>query len=495
MAMVMESAWAQKEVVIDFNSMSIATSSNDSSDGDITEARKFVGDSDENVVLFISPKTEEATNPNRFWQTNNGPQLRCYSGTITIQAKFAMKSITFDASNKFDLSVNGEKMSSKVWNGEATEVVFTVNANSQINKITISGEGGETNYGTLDGPITVAAALNILSSLEANVKTEEACVKGKISKIVEVSTANGNATFFISDDGTENGQLEVYRAKFLEKTSFTSEDQIKVGDEVIIFGQLVNYRSSKAAETDPVTPEFTAGCYIYSLNGKTEAEGQAEEPTKEYTIGEFIALADNTKGALKLTDAVVLGTGNSQHVLSDATGAILIYDSKLVFTQGYKVNGTLVGTKVTYNGNPELKEITSDALIKTESTITPTTIAASEIVNKGLLTGLYKVEAVKVAYDADAKRYFIMNGDTKVIMLYDQFKAVTLAEGTYDVIGIRGKFKDTDQFWVTGFTAASGIQAVKVDEANAPVYNLAGQQVEKAQKGIYIQNGKKFVVK
>jgi len=27
-----------------------------------------------------------------------------------------------------------------------------------------------------------------------------------------------------------------------------------VGDEVIICGQLVNYRSTKAAETDPVTP-------------------------------------------------------------------------------------------------------------------------------------------------------------------------------------------------------------------------------------------------
>jgi hypothetical protein len=43
---------------------------------------------------------------------------------------------------------------------------------------------------------------------------------------------------------------------------------------------------------------------------------------------------------------------------------------------------------------------------------------------------------------------------------------------------------------------AAGIANVKATEnANAPVYNLAGQKVEKNQKGILIQNGKKFVNK
>ena len=106
MAMFMGNAFAQKEVVVDFNSMSVATSSGESDAGDINETYKIVADDDENVVILISPKAEEATNPNRFWQTNNGPQLRCYSGTITIQAKFAMKSITFDAPSKWNLSAN-----------------------------------------------------------------------------------------------------------------------------------------------------------------------------------------------------------------------------------------------------------------------------------------------------------------------------------------------------------------------------------------------------
>lgn len=43
----------------------------------------------------------------------------------------------------------------------------------------------------------------------------------------------------------------------------------------------------------------------------------------------------------------------------------------------------------------------------------------------------------------------------------------------------------------------AGINTVKTDKAvkNAPLYNMAGQQVEKQYKGIIIQNGKKFVNK
>ena len=41
----------------------------------------------------------------------------------------------------------------------------------------------------------------------------------------------------------------------------------------------------------------------------------------------------------------------------------------------------------------------------------------------------------------------------------------------------------------------TGIQAVKAEQADGAIYNLAGQRVEKTTKGVFIQNGKKFVVK
>ena len=48
------------------------------------------------------------------------------------------------------------------------------------------------------------------------------------------------------------------------------------------------------------------------------------------------------------------------------------------------------------------------------------------------------------------------------------------------------------------FDHPTGIQNIKsnaIENANAPIYNLAGQQVDKSFKGVVIQNGKKMVQK
>ena len=85
-------------------------------------------------------------------------------------------------------------------------------------------------------------------------------VIGTITKIKEVSTSYGNATYWIGD-GTEYSanDLEIYRGYYLEGEYFTAEDQIKVGDKVIVYGMLVDYKGTK---------EMT-GSSIYSLNGVT----------------------------------------------------------------------------------------------------------------------------------------------------------------------------------------------------------------------------------
>jgi hypothetical protein len=41
----------------------------------------------------------------------------------------------------------------------------------------------------------------------------------------------------------------------------------------------------------------------------------------------------------------------------------------------------------------------------------------------------------------------------------------------------------------------TGINTINADDENAPIYNVAGQRVSKAQKGVFIQNGKKVAVK
>ena len=94
-------------------------------------------------------------------------------------------------------------------------------------------------------------------------------VAGKICKIANKGTYTeggtyGNATFFLSGDGTGDGEFQVFRALYLGNVKFTEgKTDIKVGDDVVICGQLMNYQNN--------TPETVSGkAYLYSLNGKTE---------------------------------------------------------------------------------------------------------------------------------------------------------------------------------------------------------------------------------
>ena len=93
--------------------------------------------------------------------------------------------------------------------------------------------------GTLEDPYNVAAAQALIQSLGADVQSEEIYVKGFISQIDDISpvpeTTYGNATYWISDQkGSTAGQLEIYRGYSLGGEKFTSKDEIKEDDEVIV---------------------------------------------------------------------------------------------------------------------------------------------------------------------------------------------------------------------------------------------------------------------
>ena len=123
--------------------------------------------------------------------------------------------------------------------------------------------------GTQASPYNVAAALQVVNALDADAQTEtEIYVKGKISSIKNVATGTfGNANYYISDDGSEKGQIYIFQSLFLGKAKFTAADQIKVGDEVVVCGKFTNFKGN--------TPETVGkgSSYLVSLNGKTESGG------------------------------------------------------------------------------------------------------------------------------------------------------------------------------------------------------------------------------
>lgn len=129
--------------------------------------------------------------------------------------------------------------------------------------------------GTLEDPYNPAAACLAVANLTWTSTTDyqttdPVYVKGKIVKIANNGTFTqggsfGNASFYITETGEDGTEFYAYHVLYLENKKFeTGQTDIKVGDEVIIYGKLMNYKGN--------TPE-TASAYVYSLNGVTENTG------------------------------------------------------------------------------------------------------------------------------------------------------------------------------------------------------------------------------
>jgi hypothetical protein len=64
--------------------------------------------------------------------------------------------------------------------------------------------------------------------------------------------------------------------------------------------------------------------------------------------------------------------------------------------------------------------------------------------------------------------------------------------GDLDAKQVNCKSETTFNILVSG---TEGISSVQVNDGEGPVYNVAGQRVRKTAKGLYIQDGKKIVVR
>ncbi len=185
------------------------------------------------------------------------------------------------------------------------------------------GPGGDpAGTGTLADPYNVAAARNAVKDFTWTSNTEydktgTVYVKGKISKIADNGTFGqsgtfGNATFYISDDGKEGNELYCYRILYLGNVKYTSGTDIKVGDEVVICGELMNYRGN--------TPETVANAaYLHSLNESGGGGGGGDTPGGASGTG---TLADpyNPLGAINAVKGLTW-TSNTEY---ESTGEVYV---------------------------------------------------------------------------------------------------------------------------------------------------------------------------
>ena len=171
--------------------------------------------------------------------------------------------------------------------GDATEYTnpIRVTENTTIHAWAIKEDVTSTvstvTYTFVDIANTAMTVAEALAWIEAgNDATTEQYVVGYITAIEEVSTQFGNATYNIADAVGSTDVLKVYRGKFLNGDKFTAEDQIEVGDKVLIYGKLKSYNG---------TPEVDANNYIISIledvsSGIEEIGVDANAPVEYYNL-------------------------------------------------------------------------------------------------------------------------------------------------------------------------------------------------------------------
>ena len=259
------------------------------------------------------------------------------------------------------------------YNGKTPEFVQNASYLYSRNGKTSAGgtdqpAGEPKGTGTQADPYNATAAINLAKSLASGAESPEVYIKGKVSSIKEAYSSNfGNGTFYISDDGTTNGdQFYVFRALYLGNKKFVDGNtQIKVGDDVVICGKVVNYQGN--------TPETAQnGAYLYSLNGKSEGgsdtpttktHGTADAPVALSEVISIINAMENgattddlyyvggTITTIKTTAENIAKYKNIDYIISDGTNELTVFRGKNLNNTDFTAEGQInVGDQVVVLG-------------------------------------------------------------------------------------------------------------------------------------------------
>ena len=212
---------------------------------------------------------------------------------------------------------------------------FLYSLNGQVVEPSGGGGGTPSGTGTLADPYNAAGANAYIKTLADNAESDkDVYVKGKISKIANNGEfgSYGNATFYITDDGTTAGEdFYCYRVLYLGNKEWkTGDTQIKVGDEVVICGRVTKYVNNSNTTYETVQKK----AYIYSLNGTTGDSGGGTTPTptptseiKTVSVADFIAATPSESQKYQLTGKISgsINTTYGNFDLVDDTGSVYVY--------------------------------------------------------------------------------------------------------------------------------------------------------------------------
>ena len=382
--------------------------------------------------------------------------------------------------------------------GNITKIAFTCSIESKDKT-----KGGANNLTTETGTYTPSSdnLTGVWEGTSSSVVFKATPKQFRATKIEVTYTSNGTslAAPTISGDKT-----------FTESTTVT----LTAADGTTIYyttdGQDPDDREG-TKYTAPFTINATTTVKAIAYKGDQQSSIATKTFTKKETkaasdIAAFNKLAENDEAVLTLKDAKVLyswtsNKGNNSTYIRDASGALCLYNTGLDLTAGQVLNGTVNITRSNYNETIQgaKNDKTSNTTFKVTEGEAPIANAITPADAASHVSDLVQFTNVNIVNENG--KFYIVDGKDKV-QVYNGFHIngyeVAAAENV-DLKGILVKYNKTYEVYPIDAPVATGIHNVKADKAvldvNAPLYNLAGQRVDKSFKGIVIQKGHKFLNK
>lgn len=168
------------------------------------------------------------------------------------------------------------------------------------------GQNEQVDWSKVDvpeGAITVAEALEKAGALESGAVTTEAYyVKGIIKKFANKHAdgiaSYGNALFYMIDNEGDENDFYAYQVYGKGGQKFVSEDQLAVGDLVVVYCHLTNYNGT-------LETVGKGDGYVYASSNPNFDKGDVPPtPTEitDVTIPEAIAIASALEAGKKTTE-------------------------------------------------------------------------------------------------------------------------------------------------------------------------------------------------
>lgn len=291
----------------------------------------------------------------------------------------------------------------------------------------------------------------------------------------------------------------------------TTEVTINAGEGASVYYTLDGTEPSAAstAYTAPFTIDKSCTVSAIAIKGENKSEVVKKEFKKveleEVTIASLNTLtADKTNLLLRLNNAKVVYVDGSTLHLREGDKALMFYNSPIKMAKNAVVSGTVKVDYDNYYGIHEVKGnamTNADNLTITESTeeAQPVVATIADVLALKHIADLVEFQNVQIV--AEGTKYYAVSGTDK-IQLYGNDKVVKDFAGdgkAYNVAGVFNNiYSKKAQIEPTAATPydPAGINGVEANvNNNNAIFNIAGQRLQKLQKGLNIVGGKKIIVK